>query len=331
MNILITGVAGLIGSKFADWIIANKSNIHIIGIDNLSGGYIENINKSIEFYNLNLNDYKKIEKIFKNNKITYIFHFAAYAAEGLSPFIRKFNYENNLLVTTNLINLSIKYNIKRFIFTSSMAIYGNSDGKLPFNEDSPQIPIDPYGVAKLACEQDIIIASDQHNLDYCIVRPHNVYGDKQNIWDKYRNVLGIWMYQILNNEDITIYGNGEQSRAFTYIEDILKPLWNAAVYEKAKNEKINLGGIYNITLNKASDILLEITQKGKKKYLEKRHEVKHAYTSYDKSVKLLDFEMKTSLKEGLEKMWIWAKLQPNRERKKWTKYELDVGIYSYWK
>jgi len=331
MRILITGVCGLIGSKFADWIIENKKNIDIIGIDNLSGGYIENINKKIEFYNLDLINYSEVEDIFKNNEITYIYHFAAYAAEGLSPFIRKFNYQNNLLVTTNLVNLSIKYNIKRFIFTSSMATYGFSDNKLPFTEESPQIPIDPYGIAKLSCEMDIKVANNQHNLDYCIIRPHNVYGDKQNIWDKYRNVLGIWIYQLLNGEPITIYGDGEQSRAFSYISDILEPLWNAAVLDKSKNQEINLGGIHDITLNKASDILLHIVGKGEKKYLEKRHEVKHAYTSYEKSVNLLNFKMKTTLKEGLIKMWSWAKMQPKRKRKEWDFFELDKGIYSYWK
>ena len=102
-----------------------------------------------------------------------------------------------------------------------MATYGNGNGEIPFTEETPQIPIDPYGVAKLACEMDIKIAGEQHRLDWCIIRPHNVYGDKQNIWDVYRNVLGIWMYQLLNNEDITIYGDGTQTRAFSHIDDIL--------------------------------------------------------------------------------------------------------------
>ena len=330
MVILITGVAGLIGSKFAKWLIQN-TNHKIIGIDNLSGGYIDNLDDNIEFYNFNLNEYEKVEDIFKKYKIDYIYHFAAYAAEGLSPFIRKFNYENNLLVTTNLVNLSIKYTIKRFIFTSSMATYGNGDNKLPFTEETIQNPIDPYGVAKLACELDIKIAADQHNLEYCIIRPHNVYGDNQNIWDKYRNVLGIWMYKLLNNQDITIYGDGEQTRAFSYIDDILEPLWNAAIYEKSKNQCINLGGTKQISLNEASDILLDIVGYGKKIYLEKRHEVKHAYCTYKKSQDLLDFEMKTELSDGIRNMWEWCKIQPNRVVKKWGKYELDNGLYDYWK
>jgi len=331
MNILITGVGGLIGSNFADFIINNIKNITVIGIDNLSGGYRENINKKVIFYKNDLTDYDVIENIFKKYNFTYIYHFAAYAAEGLSPFIRKFNYTNNLLVTTNLVNLSIKYNIKRFIFTSSMATYGYSNNILPFDEESPQIPVDPYGVAKLACEMDIKSACQQHNLEYCIIRPHNVYGPNQNIWDKYRNVIGIWMYLLLNNKNITIYGDGNQTRAFSYIDDILEPLWNAAIYEKSKNQEINLGGYHEIKLIDVANLLIKITKKGEIEYLQPRHEVKHAYCTYQKSIDILDYNMKIQLEEGINKMWEWAKGQPNRERMEWNEYELDKGIYNYWK
>ena len=331
MKVLITGVAGLIGSNFVEHLL-EKKNIEIVGVDNLSGGYRCNISDKIIFYKYDLLEFDNIEEIFKQHSFDYIYHFAAYAAEGLSPFIRKFNYSNNLLCTTNLVNLAIKYNIKRFVFTSSMATYGfgNNDGKA-FTEETPQKPIDPYGIAKFACEMDIKVASEQHGLEYCIIRPHNVYGKNQNIWDRYRNVLGIWIYQLLHNEDITIYGTGEQTRAFSYIDDMLEPLWNAAISEKAKNQEINLGGIYDISLIEASKILTKIVGKGNIKLLEGRHEVKHAYCSYQKSIDILDFKMNVNLEEGLTKMWLWAKEQSERERFKWEKYELDKGIYSYWK
>jgi UDP-glucose 4-epimerase len=330
MNILVTGCAGLLGSNFCDWVIKNKSGIRIVGIDNLSGGYLENVG-DINFINMDLMEYDNIEKIFDKYNFSYVYHFAAYAAEGLSPFIRKFNYNDNLLVTTNIVNCCIKYNVKRLIFTSSMATYGNGDGNLPFSEETIQKPIDPYGVAKFAAEMDIKIASEQHGLDYCIIRPHNVYGLKQNIWDKYRNVLGIWMYQLINDQPITIYGDGKQSRAFSYIDDILEPLWNAAILEKSKNQEINLGGSRSINLNDASDILLDVAGKGEKVYLEQRHEVKHAWCTVDKSIKLLNYNEKTNLKEGLQKMWNWAIKQPNRERKEWKNFELEKNIYSHWK
>ena len=336
MKILITGVGGLIGSKFADWLINNLEkkgveNYNIIGIDDLSGGYEENIDKKISFHKVSLSNFEEIEKIFENNQdIDLVYHFAAYAAEGLSPFIRKFNYTNNLLVTSNLVNLCIKYSTKRLVFTSSMATYGNGNGEVPFTEETPQVPIDPYGIAKLACEMDIKVAGDQHGLEWCIIRPHNVFGDKQNIWDVYRNVLGIWMYQLLNNQDITIYGDGTQTRAFSYIDDILEPLWKAGVDDRARNQCINLGGYKEYSINEAADALIDVVGYGKKINLEKRHEVHNAYCSHEKSVKLLDYSMDVSLKDGLRHMWEWAKKQPKRERKVWKNYELEKGIYKYW-
>jgi UDP-glucose 4-epimerase len=179
VNILITGVAGLLGSRFADWITENKSEIQIIGVDDLSGGYIENINEKIEFHQININD-EKFKNIFEMHKIDYVFHFAAYAAEGLSPFIRKYNYENNLLATAQIVNQCIKHDVKRLIFTSTLAVYGHGNYGI-FDEEQIPKPIDPYGVAKYACEMDIQIAGEQHGLDWCIIRPHNVYGIKQNI------------------------------------------------------------------------------------------------------------------------------------------------------
>lgn len=333
---LITGVAGLLGSNFAKWIIDNKKGI-VIGIDDLSGGYQEYIPKEVIFYKLDLNSFDQVIEIFKNHKIDYLVHFAAYAAEGLSPFIRTFNYKNNVLTTANLINCAIKFNIKRFIFTSSMAVYGNcGNTDPPFDETSLCTPIDPYGIAKYACELDLQCAQKQHNLEFCIIRPHNVYGIQQNIWDTYRNVLGIWIVQILNNKPITIYGNGSQTRAFTYIDDILEPMYNACVSEKAKNQIINLGGTVANSIRGVAETLSAIYFKKMKTrvdhiYLENRHEIKHAWTTFDKSIKLLDFKMKTDISSGLSKMLDWALTQPNRTPKKWSSYELDKGIYSYWK
>ena len=148
MNILITGIAGLLGSRLADWVIENTNN-SVIGIDDLSGGYKENINPKAKSYKANLIDLECLEDIFEKEKPDIVFHFAAYAAEGLSPFIRKYNYENNLLSSTNLITKSIHHGIKRFIFASSMSVYGNRY-QPPFSENLPQYPMDPYGIAKFS-------------------------------------------------------------------------------------------------------------------------------------------------------------------------------------
>jgi len=329
-KILITGVAGLLGSRLSDWII-NNTNYEVVGIDDLSGGFTENINPKVKFYKFNLTNLEKLKEVFKKENIEIIYHFAAYAAEGLSPFIRKFNYENNVIASSNLITCSIEFSIKRFIFASSMAVYGEKY-EPPFHEDLLQAPIDPYGIAKYAVEMDLKIASDQHGLNYTIIRPHNFYGINQNIWDKYRNVLGIWMYQILNKESPTIFGDGSQVRAFSYVDDSVIPFWNASQNDNCKGQIINLGGTKEYSISEACNILINVTgQNIKPAYLEPRHESKYAWATWDKSIELLGFEHKVNLEEGVAKMWEWAKKQPNRERYVWPEYELNKGIYEYWK
>jgi len=343
MKILITGIAGLMGSRLADWILEN-TNHEVVGIDDFSGGYKSNIPKEAEFYRFDLskdtpygnwvrgvNAPSKLQHIFEKEKPDIVYHLAAYAAEGLSPFIRKYNYTNNIVATANVINECIRADVDRLVFTSSMGVYGYGDSNPPFQEDLVPCPIDPYGIAKYACEMDIKVAGEQHGLDWCILRPHNVYGIKQNIWDKYRNVLGIWMHQYLNNQDLTIFGDGEQKRAFSYIEDSLLPFWKAGTDERASNQIINLGGTKDYSINEAADILIKIMGGGQKVFLEQRFEVKYAFPTYEKSIDLLDYEDKTSLEDGLFEMWKWAKQQPKRKRIEWDTFEIEKGVYSYWR
>ena len=326
-KVLITGVAGLLGSRLADWIIENTDG-EVVGIDDLSGGYIENVNSEVTFYKKNLVT-DDIEDLFDKYDFDIVYHFAAYAAEGLSPFIRQFNYENNLVATSRIINQCITHDINRLVFTSTMAVYGH--GNPPFDErDLPQ-PIDPYGVAKYACEMDIQVAGEQHGLDWCIIRPHNVYGIKQNIWDKYRNVLGIWMCQYMNEEPMSIFGDGEQKRAFSFIDDTLELLWKSGIQENCSKQIINLGGTKFYTINEANKILRDVIGNGKKVYKEPRHEVKDSHPTWSKSVELLGYEDVTSLYDGLKEMWNWAQEQPNNTRKFWESYEVEKGIYEFWK
>ena len=334
MNILITGIAGLLGSRLATWIIDNTDN-NVVGVDDLSGGYIENIDKRkdrCKFYKLDLSkEHENLESIFRKNNIDVVYHLAAYAAEGLSPFIRRYNYNNNLISSINLINLSIKYKIKRFVFTSSMAVYGNNN-KPPFHENLIPSPIDPYGVAKYAVEMDLNCANIQHNLNYTIIRPHNVYGAGQNVWDRYRNVLGIWMYQIINDQKLTIFGDGMQKRAFSYIDDSLEPLWLASQNKDCIGEIINLGGIKETSILDACNTLIKVTGTSTTPvFLEPRHEAKYAWSSWEKSENLLGFKHSVDLEEGLTKMWKWAKNQPNRKRKSWKNYEIHDGLYGFWR
>lgn len=331
MTILITGVAGLIGSRLADWIVENHSDCKVIGIDSMFGGYIENVNDKVIFYKRDL-AFESIDDIFIKHSIDYVFHFAAYAAEGLSPFIRKFNYSNNIVSTVNIINCCINHDVKRLIYTSSMSVYGHGNqlGKIFDEEDTCQ-PIDPYGISKYACEMDIKVAGEQHGLDWCIIRPHNVFGKKQNIWDKYRNVLGIWMNNILNGRPMLIYGDGEQTRAFTCIDNILECLWQAMSLDQASKQIVNLGGIVPMTLNAAAKLLCKISGTNNVQHVEARHEVKHAIPSYQKSIDVLGYNETYDVEHGLRDMWEWAKTQPHRSQYKWPSYEINKGIYSYWK
>ena len=329
-TILITGVAGLLGSRLADWLIANKTEYRIVGVDDLSGGYLDNVHPDVAFNHVNIaTNVLSLSDLFQREKPDYVYHMAAYAAEGLSPFIRNYNYQNNLLATANIVNECIKHDVKRLVFTSTMAVYGYGDGGV-FNELQVPKPIDPYGVAKYGCEMDIQIAGEQHGLDWCIIRPHNVYGAKQNIWDKYRNVLGIWMYYHMHGQPITIYGDGTQKRAFSYIDDSLEPLYNACTEPKASKQIINLGGINEYSINEAADILSDVLGGADKVYLEKRHEVHTAVPTYQKSIDILGFEHRTDLKQGLTKMWEWAQAQPKRDRFIWPEYEIEKGIYNFW-
>ena len=326
--IVITGVAGLLGSRVAKWILENKPSYQVIGIDNLSGGYEDHIDTRVIFYKADL-AVDDLNRIFSSHEVEFVYHFAAYAAEGLSPFIRKYNYTNNIVATANVVNACITHQVKRIVFTSSMAVYGA--GEPPFNENDLPKPIDPYGIAKYACEMDVQVAGEQHGLDWCIIRPHNVYGTNQNIWDRYRNVLGIWLYQKLNNQPITIYGDGSQKRAFSCIDDCLLPLWNAAVAPAASKQIINLGSKKEYSILEAATILQEIVGGAQIEFLEMRHQAHAAYPTHQKSEELLRYQHTTTLQHALKAMWEWAQQQPKRNQFVWPKYELERGLYKFWK
>lgn len=324
MKVLVTGCAGLIGSNFCKW-LGDKAEI--IGVDDLSGGV--DVPPNITFVQANLTEPEDQKRVAACFPVDYVFHFAAYAAEGLSPFIRQYNYKNNLVATAFLVSESIRHNVKRFVFTSSMAVYGSSP--TPFDESMRPNPVDPYGIAKWACELDLKVAADQHGLSYCILRPHNVYGPGQNVWDPYRNVLGIWMFQALSKKPMTIYGDGTQKRAFSYIDDMLPCIWQAAVNPKAHCETINIGSATETELNDAVQLVAHVTDHTEWQYLESRHEVRDAWCTTQKSIDILGYQDTVGLEEGLKRMWAWVNEQTPRKQILWQNYELDTGLYSFWK
>ncbi len=329
MKIFVTGCAGLLGANYTRHLLANGHEV--IGIDDLSGGYKAFVTKGekFSFVKLNLERRKKIVELFEEHKPEVLVHFAAYAAEGLSPFIRNFNYRNNLICSANLINECIKHDTK-FIFTSSMAVYGEQEP--PFTEDKRPQPIDPYGIAKYAVECDLKLAHEQFGLRYNIVRPHNVLGIYQNIWDKYRNVIGIFIRKTLNGQPILVYGDGEQTRAFSDIKYYMEPF--DRLLTEHDGETFNIGADKHFTLNEVADAVQKV---GKKygyevpiEHGEPRHEVKHAYCDHTKAKSMLQFRDGTNLEELIESMFVWAMKQPNRKVKT-MEYEVTKDIYDYWR
>src|SRR5437588_1929047 len=213
---LVTGGAGFIGSHVADELLSRGHKIVVL--DDLSGGFEDNVPSGAIFVKGSILDTELIDRLFDRHNFTYVYHLAAYAAEGLSHFIKRFNYNNNLIGSVNLINASVNHGVKCFVFTSSMAVYGA--GQTPMTEEMSPSPEDSYGIAKLAVELELRASHEMFGLDYVIFRPHTVYGERQNSGDKYRNVIGIFMNQTLRGEPYTIFGDGEQKRAFSYIGDI---------------------------------------------------------------------------------------------------------------
>jgi len=335
-DVVITGCAGLLGSHFSRHLLSK--GYRVVGIDDLSGGYSDYLPKAeadkFEFWPIDLADKwasKPLDNIFSDSKrnIVACYHFAAYAAEGLSPFIRHFNYTNNVLASVNVINQCIKHNTK-MIFTSSMAVYGNHFPPF-FEQMSPQ-PIDPYGIAKYTIEQDIRVAREQHGLRYNIIRPHNVVGIYQNIWDKYRNVAGIFIRRVLAGEPMLIYGDGEQTRAFSDIKYYMKP-FEALLYGH-DDELFNIGADKAYTINELADTVQRVAWRNgfeaEKKHVEGRHEARHAFCDHSKAKNDLQFSDDTNLEELIDEMFKWAIEQPVREQKV-MHYEVEEGIYDYWK
>lgn len=324
---LVTGGAGFIGSHVSRHLLDLKHQVIII--DDLSGGFKENIPEGAIFIEGSITDTQLIDRIFTDYKFDYVYHLAAYAAEGLSHFIRKYNYENNLIGSINLINASVNHDIKCFIFTSSIAVYGTQ--QLPLKETQKPQPEDPYGIAKYAVEQDLENAHKMFGLDYVIFRPHNVYGPGQNIGDKYRNVVGIFMNQLLKGETLTIFGDGQQTRAFTYIDDVAPYIASCYAFAKAKNQIFNLGADTQNTVSELAEKVSKAMQvKSVVKHLDQRKEVVHAYSDHTQFKAVFNPKPTTSLAEGLAKTAAWVKQHGAQESSTFENIEIKKNLPKSW-
>lgn len=328
-TVLITGAAGFMGSHVVDELL--NLGYRVVAIDDLSGGYTQNISKEAIFIQGSVTDYSFLDQIFRKYKPKFVYHLAAYAAEGLSHFIRRFNYTNNLIGTTNIINACVNYNVKHLIFTSSIAVYGELVP--PMTEDMVPHPEDPYGIAKLAAEMDIKAASKMFGLPYTIFRPHNVYGERQNIADKYRNVIGIFMNQIMTGKPLTVFGDGQQSRAFTYIKDISGIIAQAPLNKQAENQIFNLGADRCVTITELIQILSDLMKINPTiRHLEPRNEVLNAFADHSKVREAfgLQLDSETTLEVGLSKMWTWVRKYGARKTPMFKNIEIEKNIPSVW-
>lgn len=324
---LVTGAAGFIGSHVARHLLA--MGLEVVALDDLSGGFLENVPEGAKWVEGSVLDYELLKALFETEKFDYVFHLAAYAAEGLSHFIRRYNYHTNLIGSVNLINLAVLHHVKCFVFTSSIAVYGAN--QLPMTEDLIPQPEDPYGISKYAVELDLAAAHRQFGLDYIIFRPHNVYGEHQNIGDKYRNVIGIFMNQILLGKPLTIFGDGEQTRAFSYIDDVAPVIARSVLNPDAYGEVFNVGGDQPYTVNELARVVCE--EMGVEPdiiHLAARKEVKHAFASHDKVRRFFDLPEPVPLREGIARMAAWVRRVGSRKTQDFADIEIPFGLPEGW-
>ncbi len=325
---LVTGGAGFIGSHVVNHLL--KQNHRVIVLDDLSGGDKENVHSEAQFYEGSILDVTLIHTLFDTYTFTYVYHLAAYAAEGLSHFIRNFNYQNNLIGSVNLINASVNHGVKCFVFTSSIAVYGTNT--LPLVETQFPQPEDPYGIAKYAVELDLIHAQKMFGMDYIIFRPHNVYGKHQNIGDKYRNVVGIFMNQILENKPLPIFGDGKQTRAFTHIDDVAPYIANSVTIPGAYNTIFNIGSdtVYSVK-ELAIAVSNAMQSEPNIEQLEKREEVTHAYANHAKFDTVFNPKKHVDLETGLLEMAKWVKTHGARSSKEFQNIEITKKLPNSWR
>ncbi len=324
---LVTGVAGFLGSHVADH--CRELGLEVVGFDDMSGGFVQNVPDHVKFYDGSILDVSKIETIFSTHKIDYVYHLAAYAVEGLSHFIRRFNYNNNLIGSVNLINGSVKHDVKCFVFTSSIAVYGAA--QTPMLESTTPQPEDPYGVAKYAVELDLKAAHEMFGLNSIVFRPHNVYGERQNLADRYRNVIGIFMNQVMDGMPMTIFGDGLQTRAFSNVIDVAPILARAPFVPEAYNETFNVGADTPYTVLELSSMVARAFEvEPNIVHLDPRIEVLHAFADHAKAQKYFGNFEPLSLEGGIRRMAAWARRQQRMTPSTFGDIEIEKNMPKSW-
>lgn len=324
---LVTGAAGFLGSHVARHLLADGHEV--VALDDLSGGFEDNVPAEARFVSGSVTDDRLITKLFAEEPFDYVYHLAAYAAEGLSHFIRRFNYTNNVIGSVNLINESVRHGIERFVFTSSIAVYGTN--QLPMTEDLTPQPEDPYGIAKYAVELDLRAAHEMFGLEYTIFRPHNVYGEHQNIGDRYRNVVGIFMNQVMQDQPMTIFGDGRQTRAFSYIDDVAPLIARCPAVEGTAQEIFNVGADRPYTVLELARVVAEaLGVEARVEHRPPRNEVADAYASHDKARERFGAAEPVELEAGIARMAAWAKETGPRRTPEFDAVEVAKNLPPAW-
>jgi len=327
MRSLVTGGAGFIGSHVARHCL--DLGQEVVVLDDLSGGFEDHVPYGAHFVCGSVTDHGLVNELFADFEFDYVYHLAAYAAEGLSHFIRRFNYTNNLLGSVTLINEAVKHRVRCFVFTSSIAVYGPN--QLPMTEELTPCPEDPYGISKYAVELDLKAAHEMFGLNYIVFRPHNVYGEHQNIGDPYRNVLGIFMNQIMQDQPLTIFGDGTQTRAFSYIDDVAPVIAGSVETESAYNEVFNVGAdTHYSVIELASVVAAAFGVKPNIRYLPARKEVLHAYASHAKCRQIFKVDAPVALTEGVQRMARWAQEVGSRKGQYFENVEVTECLPPSW-
>jgi UDP-glucose 4-epimerase len=327
MRSLVTGGAGFIGSHVARHCLDMKHEVVVL--DDLSGGFRDQVPEKALFVQGSVTDHELLSRLFDEHHFDYVYHLAAYAAEGLSHFIRRFNYNNNLIGSVNLINESVKHDVKCFVFTSSIAVYGAN--QLPMKEDLAPMPEDPYGISKYAVELDLRAAHAMYGLNSIVFRPHNVYGEHQNIGDKYRNVIGIFMNQIMLDKPMTVFGDGSQTRAFSYIDEVAPYIAKSVTTPGAFNQVINIGADTPYAVNHLVDVVAKVLGATPKvQYLPARKEVLHAYSDHAKAQRIFGTKPATSLEFGIGIMAAWAQKVGARQSQEFKNIEVSRNLPAGW-
>lgn len=324
---LVTGGAGFIGSHVARACLERGDEVVVV--DDLSGGYEENVPDGARFVVADVTSAGTVDGLFAEQRFDFVYHLAAYAAEGLSHFIRRFNYTNNVIGTMNLVNASIRQGVRCFVFTSSIAVYGA--GQVPMTEDTTPMPEDPYGIAKYAVELDLAAARRMFGLDSIVFRPHNVYGEGQNIADRYRNVIGIFMNQAMSGKPMSVFGDGEQTRAFTYIDDVAPVIASSVDVPAAYGRTFNVGADTPHSVNRLAQVVADtFGVTADVVHLKAREEVVHAYSSHDRVREVFGTRPATSLEEGVARMAAWAKAKGPMEPVRFRGIEVEKNLPPSW-